>query len=179
MVMLFKTLVLHLLEYGSQVWSPSAVLDIRSLEAVQRTFTAKMDGMRELDYWERLDTLKMYSLERRRERYQIIYVWKIISGRVPNIVGPGEETITCFSHVRRGLLCRLPQINYRCPARVINALSGSLLHRGAKLFNFLPSDIRRLDLELQSFKSKLDKFLLGVPDRPLLPIITSSHPPIA
>jgi hypothetical protein len=39
-----------------------------------------------LDYWEHLKSLRMCSQERRRERYRIIYTWKILEGQVPNIL---------------------------------------------------------------------------------------------
>ena len=41
----------------------------------------------ELNFWERLHKLKLYSLQRRRERYMIIIIyciWKITQHRVPN-----------------------------------------------------------------------------------------------
>ena len=43
----------------------------------------------------------MYSLQRRRERYRIIYTWKILENLVPNING-------CFKykdHPRLGRMC--------------------------------------------------------------------------
>ena len=33
--------------------------------------------MGDKDYWERLAELHMYSQERRRERYSIIFLWKV------------------------------------------------------------------------------------------------------
>ena len=45
-----------------------------------------------------LEVLKLYSLQRRRERYGIIYVWKIINGLVPNLSDP----IICSFSDRRG-----------------------------------------------------------------------------
>ena len=44
----------------------------------------------EVDYIERLKTLKIYSLEQRRERYQLFYVYKIIAEIVPN---PGLDIL--------------------------------------------------------------------------------------
>ena len=46
-----------------------------------------------------LEVLKLYSLQRMRERYGIIYVWKIIEGLVPNLSDP----ITFSDH--RGRAC--------------------------------------------------------------------------
>ena len=38
-----------------------------------------------LNYWERLRKLKLYSLQKRRERYIILYIWKVTQHMVPNI----------------------------------------------------------------------------------------------
>ena len=51
-------------------------------------FTRRLDGFQgkdRPDYWQRLKTLGIYSLERRRERYMAIYAWKVIHENVPNI----------------------------------------------------------------------------------------------
>ena len=44
----------------------------------------KIDGMNGLNYWERLNSLRLYSVQRRRERYIILYVFKILHNLVPN-----------------------------------------------------------------------------------------------
>ena len=41
------------------------------------SFTFRVSGVEGLDYLERLAKLRMYSQERCRERYQIIFVWKL------------------------------------------------------------------------------------------------------
>ena len=51
--------------------------DIQAIEAIQRTFTYKITEVQHLNYWERLHDIKLYSLHRRRERYILIYIWKI------------------------------------------------------------------------------------------------------
>ena len=40
--------------------------------------------MNDINYWDRLTVLKLYSLERRREMYIIMYVFKILKELVPN-----------------------------------------------------------------------------------------------
>ena len=45
--------------------------------------------------------LKLYYLQRRRDRYTLIYVWKILESIVPNLNIP----ITCYNSIRRGRLC--------------------------------------------------------------------------
>ena len=80
---LFKALVMSRLDYGCQLWSPYLkLMHINMVEKVQRSFTRFISGMAGLSYTERLTVLKLYSLQRRRERYIIIYVWKILEGLV-------------------------------------------------------------------------------------------------
>ena len=88
MLTLFKSLVLSRLDYSSQLWSPYLVKHIDQLEKIQRSFTKHICGMQSLDYSDRLVFLKLYSLQRRRVCYCIIYVWKIIEGLVPNFSNP-------------------------------------------------------------------------------------------
>ena len=59
--------------------------DISLLESVQRAFTEHIQGMHTYSYADRLSMLKLYSLQRRRDRYTIIYVWKILESIVPNL----------------------------------------------------------------------------------------------
>ena len=81
MMTLFKSLVLPTLDFDSQFRSPHLVKHIDQLEKIQRS--KHITGMQSLAYSERLVSLKLYSIQRRRERYCIIYVWKIIEGSVP------------------------------------------------------------------------------------------------
>jgi hypothetical protein len=65
MLTIWKSLVESKLDYTSQLWSPADQTSISELESVARHFTSKIDGMAGLDYWERLDSLSLYSQERR------------------------------------------------------------------------------------------------------------------
>ena len=53
-------------------WSPSDQNSIARLESVQRHFTSKVRGMEDRNYWERLQDMQC-----RRERYMLIFLWKI------------------------------------------------------------------------------------------------------
>ena len=72
MMTLFRSLVLSILEYCSALWSPHRIQDISKLEGVQRRFTSKISSIAHLNYWDRLKRLNLMSLQRRRERFQII-----------------------------------------------------------------------------------------------------------
>ena len=73
MLTLLKSLVIPLLEYICQLGNPWKAKDILAIEAIQRTFTYKIT---ELNYWERLQELKLYCLQRRCEGYIIVYIFK-------------------------------------------------------------------------------------------------------
>ena len=168
MLTLLKALVIPIVEYCCQVWSPSKIGEIQKLEDVQRYFTRQINGMDNKNYWERLKALQLYSLERRRERYLIIYTWKMINTIVPNIKGKNEIRTRRYSE-RLGLMCEIPKLNHQAMERIKSFKESSLIVRGPRLFNSLPPELRICLGNLEAFKSKLDKFLMTVPDQPPLP----------
>ena len=60
---LFKSLVRPHLEYASSVWAPTAKQDIKRLEDVQRRATKQVPGLKTLTYPERLQRLKLPTLD--------------------------------------------------------------------------------------------------------------------
>ncbi|XP_076069684.1 uncharacterized protein LOC143041557 [Oratosquilla oratoria] len=78
MLTLWKALIEPILDYCSQLWLPQKCRDIQKLEAVQRNYTRYIRGMKDLNYWNCLEALGLYSQQRRRERYRAVYTWKII-----------------------------------------------------------------------------------------------------
>ena len=94
MLQLWKSLVIPRLDYCSQLWSPNQVGLIQQLEELQRVFIKRIYGFRDKPYHEALDELGLYSLQRRRERYQVIYLWCILESKVPNIIASSANLIT-------------------------------------------------------------------------------------
>ena len=141
---------------------------ITYLYAVQRSFKTKMSGLADLDYWARLKKLSIYSIERRRERYLIIYTYKIIKGIVPNLSGDKYKLRTETSD-RRGRSCVIPRLNLQASARVRKLIETSFPINGPNLFNSLPKKIRNSDASVDAFKASLDNFLKCVPDQPCMP----------
>lgn len=141
--------------------------DIQKLEQVQRSFIRKISGVQNLSYWKQLQELSMYSLERRRERYMILYVWRIMEKQVPNFCRPDIGGIQTAWHPRRGRICRVPTLNLRGPKQFQNVRETSFGVKGPRLFNILPAHIRKLSgCSLDIFKNSLDKYLATVPDEP-------------
>ena len=85
MLQLWKSIVIPHLDYCSQLWNPHKVSAIQQLEELQKSFVRHISGFRHMNYWTALAKLGLYSLQRRRERYQIIYLWSILESKVPNI----------------------------------------------------------------------------------------------
>ena len=92
-------------------------MDIQAIEAIQRTVTYKITEVQHLNYWETLHELKLYSLQRRRECYIIIYIWKITQHMVQNIDGTMMHTIKTRKHLRHGTQCIIQYPTNRNPAQ--------------------------------------------------------------
>lgn len=82
LVRAFIVYVRPLLEYNSVVWSPHLKQDIIRIEKVQRRFTKRLRGLRNLSYTDRLITVGLPSLELRRLQIDLIYCYKIVFGLV-------------------------------------------------------------------------------------------------
>jgi len=80
MLSLYKTSVRPHVEYCADAWSPYYKKDKKLLEKVQR-FTKMMANMDGLSYEERLNSLKLWSLEKRRNRLDLIEVFNMSKGR--------------------------------------------------------------------------------------------------
>ena len=77
--MLYKTYIRPHLEYAVQAWSPHLKKDIALLEKVQRRATKLIPCIRHLSYADRLKVTKLYSLEQRRLRGDLIETFKILN----------------------------------------------------------------------------------------------------
>ena len=164
MLTIWKSLIQSKLDYTSQLWSPIDQANINSLESVARHFTAKVHGMDNMDYWERLEALHLYSQERRRERYRIIFLWKVAQGLVQ-----GYQA-TFNTSPRRGREMQVSPMVNRGPASLRNAKEASLKVRGAQLFNVIPRALRDIATgTAEQFKLELDTWLSTIPDQPTIP----------
>ena len=105
---LYKSLIRPKLEYGCVVWHPHLISDIAHLESVQRTMTYRIENMEKYNYWERLEILDLYSMQRRRERYICMMMFNIYSGRLHNNLN------LCFYNTpRHGVKCRRKTLTSR------------------------------------------------------------------
>ena len=132
MLTILKSLVQPKLDYCSQLWSPGDQASINKLEAVQYHLVNRIKdrGLDSLNYWEKLRELKLYSQERRRERYQMMFIWKISQGLVS-----GYDVNFTSGGIRRGRMAIPKQVDRKSPSAVKKARENSLGVKGALLFN--------------------------------------------
>ena len=170
---LWISLIRPIIDYCSPLWSPKPT-DYRAidrLEGVLRSFSKQVDGLRDLSYSDRLKAMNLQSIQRRHERYKIIYIYKIKEGLVPNL--PHDPTnpthsfaLTFTTNIRRGCRCSLPrQTLHHNPATIQRDSSFALT--ASNLWNCLPPNISLIsNISVNSFKRRLDKFLALFPDEP-------------
>jgi len=80
MLSLYKSLVRPHIEYCISAWSPHYKKDKEIIEKVQRRFTKMVNNMERKPYEERLYCLKLWTLEERRNRQDLIEVFKMCNG---------------------------------------------------------------------------------------------------
>ena len=77
--LVYKSQVRPHLEYGNIIWHPRYISDIKKVENVQRRATKLIPGFQNKSYENRLKELNLYSMEYRRQRGDMIQVYKIIN----------------------------------------------------------------------------------------------------
>ena len=109
-----------------------------------------------------MSKMNMLSLQRRLERYRIIYSWKVLENLVPNC---GLQEVEASAESRRGRRLAVPDIDRK--ASTAKQLNQVFQVHGPKLFNCLPAKIRNMTkVGLDDFKMALDKWLESISDQP-------------
>ena len=146
---LYKSMVRPHLEYGNAIWGPCYVGDSKSVEGVQRRATKLVSEVRDLCYEDRLEALKLPSMEYRRKRGDMIQCYKIMNGLV--------------RIEAQDLFTRVPSINTRGHGqRVLRTKAHkatrikSFSQRTIKSWNSLPIDVINAP-SINAFKSRLDE----------------------
>ena len=173
-----KSLIISVVEYGSVIWSPTDQHHINLLESVQRRFTSRFSCFQTenialgfsictTNYPDRLKQLHLFSLERRRERFMIIYIFKIINKMVPN---PGLR----FQYEpRRKWWVHPKYATHPTESWKMKARNTSFFVTAPRLYNSLPPQLRELEdanlvtkVHVEAFKRRLPMYLSKFPDEP-------------
>jgi hypothetical protein len=146
----FKVYVRSLLEYATPVWSPHFMYVIWKIEHVQRSFTKRLFGLKNLTYIDRSKQLEIDTLEHRRLIYDLCTCFKIIHGyndtcldmhleRRPN--NTRGHNFRLFKQLCRTDMLRFFFCNRMCtvwnslPLDVVNAPSVSSFKKRVAKFN--------------------------------------------
>ena len=148
---LYNSLVRPHLEYCVQFWSPYYQKDIDKLERVQRRLTKMIPRLRNIPYEERLKSLNLFSLSKRRLRGDLIEVFKIFRGF--DNINAGNYFALDRSNTRR-------RHDFKIVGRrfLSNEAKHFFFNRVVNVWNSLPSNVVD-SLTVTSFKSRLDKYL--------------------
>ena len=116
LVRAFKTYVLPILDYCSQVWSPSHITDITRLESVQRVFTKGLFKCVTMSYPERLVKAGLCTLELRRLRADLVFCYKILHRLI--LINIDDLFVLDHLAVTRGHCWKLRAVKPRLDSRL-------------------------------------------------------------
>ena len=94
-------------------------------------------GLQHLNYWERLARLKLMSLQRRRERYIILMMWKILHNIVPNCCHIDFKMTS-----RHGTIAVIPPLAKSSSSSNQTLYDQSFAVQGPKLWNKVPNSVK-------------------------------------
>ena len=145
---LIVSMVRPRLEYAAPVWSPSRKMDIKRLERIQRAATKLAPSLKNKPYEERLERLNLPTLEQRRERGDMIAIFRIMKG-IEDL--DRDDLVTWDTRDTRGHGRKIKKVTYRR-----NVKKNSFPHRAIEMWNGLSSEVV-LSETISQFKIKLDK----------------------
>lgn len=148
MVKAYKTYVLPLLDYCSQVYSPHKISDINILERVQRRFTKNVLRNSDLSYTERLNITGLQRLETTRIHNDLFFAYRLLNDFLPglNSLLAVSDTV---KHTRSSDKTTL--VTERCN---LNIRKFDFACRISRIWNSLPEHCTK-SKTIQNFKQKI------------------------
>ena len=147
---LYTSFVRPHLEYANPVWSPHLRKHVKLLESVQIRATKQVDGMKDMEYTERLRQLDLPTLEYRRKRGDMIQVWKHFNTYEKSTLSPNFRP---NPRTNRKHPYQLTWNRSKDGARGIQ--TNSFYFRVANDWNALPEDVVMAE-NINTFKTHLD-----------------------
>ena len=147
---LYSSFVRPHLEYANSVWSPHLRKHIKMLENVQIRGTKLVDGMKTMSYPERLQALELPTLLHRRDRGDMIQVWKHFNSYDKSTISPNFRPIP---RATRGHPFQLTWQKAKDGEKGLQ--NNSFYFRVSNMWNLLPPDVVNAE-NINTFKSRLD-----------------------
>lgn len=135
------------LEYAATVWSPSKKKDIKKLERIQRAATKLAPSLINKSYEERLLELNLTTLEQRRERGDLIAIYRVMMGMEEL---DREDLINWDTRDTRGHGKKIRWDSYRRDFK-----KNSFPYRAIEVWNGLQKEVVHAK-SISEFKVKLD-----------------------
>ena len=148
MVPLFKSLIRPILEYANAVWCPYKRKHIDRIEAIQRHFTKRVEGMKDMEYPDRLYTLRLPSLEFRRLRGDLIEMFKMTHEIYDPITTSSLLTLNPSSLRSNDYKLTKPRVNSK-------SFQSFFTNRIINTWNSLPNSAVNVST-VNEFKNKID-----------------------
>lgn len=148
MMKFFKTYIRPRVEVSSSVWNPNLVKDINLIESVQRRFTKRIPGLRNISYEHRLTELELDTLESRRLFNDLCMCYKILHGNV------NLNVDDFFSFASNDRVRRKNTQNFKIPRCRLDCTKYSFSSRVVLPWNSLPQ-VTVESPNLQAFKRNL------------------------
>lgn len=154
---LYKTHIRPLLEYNTVIWNPFLTTDIKRVEAIQKRFTkmaCQKNNVKFSSYEERLKIMDLDTLEMRRVRFDLIFMFKIFK----NVVD-----IKFTNHFKNNVANQVYNLRGHNLKLELSKYSGSVIRnnffceRIIPIWNRLPKDLAESP-SLYVFKQKLKSF---------------------
>ena len=148
---LYTTFVRPHLEYAQSIWSPHFLKQINLIENVQIRATKLVDGLGKLDYSDRLKRLGLTTLRYRRERGDMIQLYRHFHSfdvaTLPSSFQPSSRSSRNHPF----------QLKWLKPKDgVTGAQANSFYYRTTKRWNDLPRDVVNAP-SINAFKARLDE----------------------
>ena len=158
---LYKTFVRPQLEFGIQAWRPYQKNDIKQLEKIQRKATKLLPYLKNRNYEDRLKELGLTTLETRRERGDLLQMFKVLKGidiidqkSMPEMLFENKSEQADQKIITRGHDLRIKrELVKNCRLRF-----HFLYNRIANAWNELPQEVVSAP-NINCFKNRLDRHL--------------------
>ena len=154
-IRLYKIYVRCHMEFAMQAWSPWTQADRDLLESVQQRAVRMVSGLTGKTYLDRLKEVGLTTLEARRNRGDMIEVWKILHGE-ENVEADTWFTMALGQNDRVTRQSSDP-LNLVKPRARLDMRQNFFSVRCVDPWNSLPTDVKSAK-SLNSFKNKYDYF---------------------